>query len=396
MTLRIPATIVGDIGRDNPKLMSGQPLPDGVSFDGINIGGSAQQVATSTITATTASDPFQLDIYDSSANLVVSVAGTTQSTVSDAAGYATDVLSALQADEVASSIIAWSRAAGVLTQTTRAAGVSYDVNYTLPSSGAADFSDTTAAGNPSALTPGRALLRSGVSRGGQKTGLRRAIVSAFSAQVKTFTYTSVASGDSVVTEVQMVGRDVGPVRVVSAFDTNQTTTLSNHAAALETELNAIYGAGVGAVATSDATTVVITADIAGDEFTASSDVQGTGGGTVSPANTTGPSAATSLRRAFAGVCEWRPNLSVQTAGGIDGGYGADEAVPYCPYGQIPVYCAGSPVQGAGLWVNLASGAPGQFDATATAADSPVWLGDIIRVATVPTSANGVVIVQIDN
>lgn len=392
MALNYPSAI-DQISALNPLFMSGEPIPGQPKRQGVNLGGAAQQIQTITVTATGASTAFSVVLADNSGLTLRTVTGTTGADVSDASGFAADVMAALQADEVFAPRFSFSRSAGVITLTTLESGVSYTV--TSPTSGVGNGSTTTSAANPVAIRPGRVIMLRGTAVSGRvKVGA--ALVSAFSAQVKTFTYTSVASGDSITTTVEMLGRDDDPVTVVTAFNSSQTQTLTDHAAALETELNAKYGAGLGAAASSTATTLVITCDIAGDEFKATSNVSGTGGGSISSAaNTTGPSASTSLRRALAGISLYSDSITEQTSGSLDGAYPAEYAVPYIDQGVVPVSVQGSPSAGAGLWCNLYSTNPGELDASATAADSPVWLGDLLSVEAVPSDGGGVAIVRIN-
>lgn len=382
---------IDQISALNPLFMSGQPLPGQPKRQGVNLGGAAQQIQTITVTATGASTAFSVVLAGNSGLTLVTVTGTTGADVSDASGFAAAVMAALQADEVFAPRFSFSRSAGVITLTTLESGVSYTV--TSPTSGVGNGSTTTSASNPVAIRPGRAIMLRGTPVSGRvKVGA--ALVSAFSPQVRTATYSSVTTNDTVITTVEMIGRP-NVVRVETAYATSQTATLAAHAAALETELNSVFGAGVGAVATSTATTVVITADIAGEEFKALFDVQGGGGGTVSAVDTTGPSISTSLRRALAGISLYSDSIAEQTSGSLDGAYPAEYAVPYIDRGVVPVSVQGSPSAGAGLWVNLYSTNPGELDASATAADSPVWLGDLLSVEAVPSDGGGVAIVRIN-
>ena len=107
-----------------------------------------------------------------------------------------------------------------------------------------------------------------------------------SKQVITFTYASVASGDQIVTTITDPVRNL-VATVKTTYATSHAATLTQHTADLETRLNAVFGAGYGAVATNSTNDILITADVKGYAFDATSQVIGSGGGTVSKAYTTG-------------------------------------------------------------------------------------------------------------
>ena len=107
-----------------------------------------------------------------------------------------------------------------------------------------------------------------------------------SKQVITFTYASVASGDTIITTVTEPARGIS-FSTSTPYGTSHAATLAAHTAALETDLNAKLGAGYGAVATNSTNDILITADVKGYAFQAVSEVVGSGGGTCSTAFTTG-------------------------------------------------------------------------------------------------------------
>ena len=381
----------GDIGNTNMGFI-GQVLSTGSakrSYTGSNERPQANQVTTVAISGATNSTVYQL-LGDGIAASYTSDGSASQDEIGAGLVAAWNTKPSLRRKMVASyttgsnSIVLTGVWPGLATVVTKDDASSGDLGSP---------STSTAAADGARVYFGRVLASDGVVTNGKTPKVFIPTTTLFSPQVKTFTYGSVASGDSVVTTVEMNG---AYVRVSTAFDTNQTTTLSNHASALETELNAIFGAARGAAAAATATTITITADVAGAEFVARSDVEGSGGGTVSPADTTGPSPSTSLARALAGISVRRLDVENETIDGDDPSYAPNAGVEVLSRGAIIMARSTSETWALGdsVWVDLTTvlTSAGRIYNAPASATSPVYLPPgLIRIerGEPSTQSNGV-------
>lgn len=173
-------------------------------------------------------------------------------------------------------------------------------------------------------------------------------------QIVTLTGASIASGDSIVTEVTFphMGKSIV---VKTAFDTNNNTTMATHATNLETALNAL-GGGYTAVAANASADVTITADVIGGAFDVNSFVSGTGGGTVSRAYTTGAVGAFSTDIAgggLLGVLTRSVNVVYDSANGDHVVSGT--AGEFYRRGVIAVANSQSPTFGDQVWLDPSTG-----------------------------------------
>lgn len=318
-----------DVRANRPIGFIGQVIGYSRSRTGNNQRPQAAQVTTISIPASP----------DNSTPYSVTVDGVAASYTTDASATQAELgaglVAAIQVQAGIRGRMAPTYSAGTLTLTGTWPGVAHTVSASGGSGGGAIGSATTAtsAASASVVYFGRALCTDGYVTNEGTPKVFMPTTALFSAQVKTFTYASVASGDTIVTRVAMNGAEI---RVATAYNTSHAQTLIDHAAALETELNAVFGAGYGAVAARSSDTITITADVAGAEFTATSDVQGSGGGTVSFANTTGPSIATSVARALIGVSKRRADVENVTADGDDPAYPANGGVEIVTIGEMVV------------------------------------------------------------
>lgn len=155
------------------------------------------------------------------------------------------------------------------------------------------WTHTTTGSSGTDLPVGRLVLSQGLSSAPGCAGVPKARLPAASTtlyptskQVITFTYASVASGDTITTIIEEPTRSIR-FAVSTLYATSHAATLTAHTAALETALNANLGAGYGAVATNSSNDILITTDVKGARILGTSTVSGAGGGTCSVAFTTG-------------------------------------------------------------------------------------------------------------
>lgn len=358
----------------------GQVLSTGSAarrYTGNNERSQAAQVTTMTVPAS----PDNSTLYS------VTVDGVTASFTTDASATQAELgaglVSAINAKAGIRRVCAASYSGGTLTLTGGWPGGSFVV-----SNNAADTTNdlgtvttATSAASASRVYFGRVLASDGFVTDEATPKVFIPTTALFSEQVTTFTYASVASGDAISTIVEMNGESV---TVDTPYNTSHAQTLIDHAADLETALNAEFGADVGAVAARSSDDITITADVAGAEFFANSTVSGTGGGTVSKADTTGPSISTSLARAFAGVSVRRLDVENETIDGDDPSYAPNEGVEVLSRGAIVMARSSSETwdPNSDVWVDLTTTltAAGKVYDTSSNATSPVWLPkELLRI-----------------
>lgn len=216
----------------------------------------------------------------------------------------------------------------------------------------------------------------------------------FTAQVITFTYAAVDAGDEVFAEIQFEGRRFAES---TTFDTSLTITLAALVTALDVILDAAFGAGLSILLASDATTITMTADVAGADFDAVSSVSDTG--TVVKAYTTGPSRATSLRRSMIGISVRRLDVENQTIDGDDPAYRANEGVEIARRANVGIVERATTETwafGDEVYVSLATATKGKmFNAAGT---DRVWLGTSpihIQRQEPSTSTDGLGVIALD-
>lgn len=371
----------GAILKQAHPLMSGQDLEEGnfgkdSAYNGV---GAARNVWANTVTSTTANQTFEHVVRDSVTNAIVAtVTGTTGASSTTAALVAADVLAAWEANADASAAMSISLSTATLTATARAAGVSYTVSSAT--TGHTSWSESTASGEPSNIRPGRCLFRSGSVHGQANVGM--AAKGQFTAQVQTHTVAG-ASGDSYTPIVYINGQKY--VGDAVEFNTDADTTATD----LATEINAIMPAET-VIATTSTADLILTAEVEGAEFDAV--IVTAVSGEVVKVNTTGPSAATSLRRADPAIALYEPGLSEGTLDTGDGGYRAFGSVPRRFRGRCAAYVSGSPTVGDAVYVGVGSGDEGNLYAALST--DRIYLGSL-RVAGAPDdTTDGVYILEI--
>ena len=284
-----------------------------------------------------------------------------------------------------STIYSASTSSATVTLTTRKAGES----WTLSQPSNTTVTETVAAAGASDLYIGRAVIRSGAGAARSQNAVRAKHPRATdcTAQAAIATFTSVASGDNILITVIYRGRTVS---ASADFNTNNNTTASDANAALETRLNAVFGAGYGLVATVSSGAITVTAENAGDEFTLEAAVIGTGGGSVAITGVPVPTTATSLRRKLLGVLrrdgavKWdeTTNSEIMPAG-LSGSA--------CARGEVYVASAQSIAMGDEVYVGTSSTETGKFYNSAAA--GRVWLDRASAAWRADESAGGLVPAQ---
>ena len=297
--------------------------------NGVNERPQAAQVTTISIPASP----------DSSTAYSVTIGGVTASYTTDASATQAELgaglVAAVEAAPGAYARMIPSYAGGTLTLTGAWPGISVTVSASGGTGGGAIGSATTATAAASATVVyfGRVCCTNGFASDGITPKVFMPTTALFSAQVTTFTYASVAANDLISTTIQMNGKEF---TVVTPYNSSHAQTLTDHTADLEVRLNAEFGAGVGAVAANASNDITITADVAGAEFYAVSTIGGTGGGTVTKADTTGPSISTSVARALFGISDRRLDLPNLTVDGDDPAYPANSVVPCHVVNEVAV------------------------------------------------------------
>lgn len=364
-----------DVRSNRPIGFIGQ----GIGYTRTRSGNNQRPQAAMVVTITIPESP------DSSTAYSVTVDGVTASYTTDASATQAELgaglVAAIQVAAGIRSRMAPSYAGGTLTLTGTWPGVAHTVSASGGSGGGAIGSATTAtaAASATAVSFGRAICTDGdvTNEGTPKVFMPTTAL--FSAQVTTFTYASVAATDEVTTTVTMQGKTVV---VNTPYRSSPAQTLTDHTADLETVLNATFGAGTGCVAANATNDITITADVAGAEFEANSSVNGAGGGTVTKAETTGPSIATSVRRALIGVSKRRADVENVTVDGDDPAYPANSGVEYFTRGEVVVARDTSETWdlNSETWVSVSTSASLSGRIYDTGSSTRVWIPrDLIRI-----------------
>lgn len=288
-----------------------------------------------------------------------------------------------------------SYSAGTLTLTGNWPNVSWTttVNASETTQDLGTPTTTTSAAAADRVDFGRVMVHAGyVTDEGSPKGYVP-VSTDFTAQVITFTYASVGAGDEVTLEIEFQGKRL--METVT-YATSQTATLAALIGAMNTVLDANFGAGLSILLASDATTITLTSDVAGSEFEATSSVAGTG--TVSKAYTTGPSTDTSLARAMAGISVRRLDVENETLNGDDPSYSANQGVEVATRGMGVIQRDTTETWSYGdeVYVSLASATKGRFYNAAAA--NRVWIGaDKVKIQRqeYSTTTDGLGVVNID-
>jgi len=284
-----------------------------------------------------------------------------------------------------STIYSASTASATVTLTTRTAGES----WTLPQPADTTVAETVAAAGASDLYIGRAVIRSGAGAARSQNAYRAKHPRATdaTAQAAIATFSSVAAGDTAI--INGVFRGV-PFTASAEYNTSNNQTAADLNALLETQFNALYGAGYGLVATVSSGAITVTAENAGDEFRLTANVVGAGGGTVAVTGVPNPTTATSLRRKLLGVLrrdgavKWDETTNSEILPARLSGSA-------CAKGEVYVSSAQSIAMGDEVYVGTSSTETGKFYNSAAA--GRVWLDRASAAWRADESAGGLVPAQ---
>lgn len=312
-----------------------------------------------------------VDTATNSATYTWTINGVTQTYTADSSTSTTEVAAGIadviNADPLVRGQVSASAASATVTLTATLAGVSFtasDSDAKLTTTEA-----STAAASASTVPFGRAFCRTALDTDGEPCG-GVASTSIFTPQVITLTPTFVASA--------VIGVDVYEIRgservfvagAIFASATDLDTTIDGLVAALNTALPAntvLVAANAGT-----ATALTFTAEVEGLEFEIVPKHHS--GGASSPtfaiANTTGPSPATSLNRAFLGVTEYSTVYEPASSTATEGSYPANAFVSYIRAGggdHVWVESTETPTDGGVVYVETAAGSSaGKFYASSS-------------------------------
>jgi len=284
-----------------------------------------------------------------------------------------------------STIYSASTSSATVTLTTRTAGES----WTLSQPADTTVAETVAAAGASDLYIGRAVIRSGAGAARSQNAYRAKHPRATdaTAQAAIATFSSVAAGDTAI--INGVFRGV-PFTASAEYNTSNNQTAADLNALLETQFNALYGAGYGLVATVSSGAITVTAENAGDEFRLTANVVGAGGGTVAVTGVPNPTTATSLRRKLLGVLrrdgavKWDETTNSEILPARLSGSA-------CAKGEVYVSSAQSIAMGDEVYVGTSSTETGKFYNSAAA--GRVWLDRASAAWRADESAGGLVPAQ---
>lgn len=333
----------------------------------LNDGGSAFNVWTITISASSASTTHAVDIYrdlDPSVKSTITTLGGSTTTIA-----ATNLRTAILADAYAYGIVSVTQASNVLTLTGRQSGEDFTVDNATNATPAESVSGAAA----ERVLPGRAMVRTGGAADKHVKG-RMAISSAFTAQSWAYTIASMSAG-----RLRGYGTFAGvPFDSTVAFTSNNDTTVAALVTALDSAVGTLFGAGQSIEFTAASGVITAASDVAGSAWEFHIDISGATDATVALARTGGPDDPTySLPAAFAGIAGFTPDMAPSTIDGTDTGARANSAVKVYRNDKSAVLVASSATatQGTGVWVDLTTGAGrGLMYTAASAASSrvPLW------------------------
>ena len=261
-----------------------------------------------------------------------------------------------------SSLWSATAAVAVVTLTVRVKGKT----HALSSATEATSASTVTALTPSALRPGRVVVRAstGVALSAQigAAAIKHPEIADFAAMVATITIASIIATDIVTLYVET---ERGSFEVSQEFATDNATTATRLNAKLDAKLTALYGAGTG-YSSSEAgavITVVTDATEKGAWFSIRTSVSGAAAttGTAVVAYTTAESSASSLRKAIMGI-------SNRDGATFDAAVAAETLAAYRPIAvevdaDVFVLSAETPTPGADVYVGTASGEEGRLYTT---------------------------------
>lgn len=309
----------------------------------INKNPQAKQVTTIAVNSASGSTTYTITVNG------VDVSYTTEGSTSTAA-LAQGLVDAVNAEPSVRGQVVATRSSSTIILTGTYPGQSFTAAESEADLGTP--STTTAAATADAVPFGRAVVRSGVSTVDGSGYGKLAKTAAFSAQVDTLTIPYV-SGTEITVTVTYRGR---PYSASSTSATSADATIT----ALKTVLNAMLPANTVAVTdndsgSNDATALILTAEIVGEEFTTGWTVSDDGASDPAPSISSTKGVSTSLRLAFAGISLWSPDVEATTVGATSASYPANEGMLVGEAGEVWVSNSDGVAEGDDVYVDLTDG-----------------------------------------
>lgn len=326
---------------------------------GVNADPQAVQVTTVAVSGASDGIAYTLTVNGSEISIISATSSTTTT-------IAAQLVEAINADPIARGACIASNSGATISLTGLWPGQSFTVTESDSNLGTPS---TTSAADAAAIEFGTAVVSDGFDSGEfpNMKLVKKAAEGAFSAQVLTLTVTYVASAvvSSRVYEVR------GSERILLAeAETTMATDRDTSLEAIATALNAKLAANTVLVAAAPATAtgLTFTAEIAGLEIDAEIVHISGGSGQVAVTRdeTTGPSPATSLHRAFQGVAKFGYADEAATVGASSGSYPANAGVQFVKKGLVGVESDETPAAGGTVYVELGSSNTGKFFAASGA------------------------------
>lgn len=365
-TISQQATDVRSAPREGRIGMQVQSGPNDSKGYAINDSPATPQLSTVTVSGATAGKTYPVVVNNTTCSY-------TASGSPDTAEVAEGLAAAINAEPLVRGavIAAWTSGA-TFTITALIPGTAFTATE---DDAQLSIAATTANADAAAIEFGRAVIRTGEAAGGElKCGTAASAL--LTAQVDTLTTPYVASVEYTVA-VSYRGQDY---QVLSTADTDQDTTITNLAAAL----NAVLPANSVAVTdndsgSDDATALIFTAEIAGEEFSVSYGTSDDGASHPAMALSSTKSTSTSFVKSMLGTSLYS-NDPAATVGGATGQYAARAGVRFLEKGQIWVESDQAVSYGEDVYVELGSGSDtGKFFNTASSTrvllPSARWIKD---------------------
>jgi hypothetical protein len=358
MSLANVFTLPSQIGRQPLRGFVGQPYGDVEVLDCVSDDGIQAEIWTMAVSTFSASEVLSATLSDADGySYTIDV---TNPSSGDTTSAASNFASYWNADPNTRGVTASSSSATITF--TGPLGYVFTIAESESNLGTPSNSQNAASASP--IEFGRALCQPLTSPTSETGNLKifRPVASRFTAQVQTITVVSAASAVfSGWVEVKGLNSNArctwGPV----LHDTDTATTAAAIVAAVNTALDAHFGAGYSCLAANTSGAISFTADIAGIEFDAAIIADGSASATAAKVLTTGPSVATSLQRAFVGVSLRSASVSNTDPSEDDPAYQDGDVVAVAQSGRVSVaytVTGTAPTPGAQVYVSVATGNPG--------------------------------------
>ncbi|HEX5038507.1 MAG TPA: hypothetical protein VFW95_00045 [Candidatus Limnocylindria bacterium] len=314
------------------------------SASGINAHPQAAQVTT--VTMTDQGDDDDVVITINGVDVEYNT-GTGKALAAIGAEFA----AAINAEPLVRGQVAATFDTATLTLTGTVPGLAFTVSIASdPDSVLSDVTAVTAADEADPVPFGRTVVHQGFNASEGERLVATPYAALFTPQVITATVvTGVATTRAI--RVYEIRGDEKVLLANTVFAGSATE--ATEAAAIATAINLALPAAT-VIADDDSTAVTFTAEVAGLEFQV--EIEQVTAGDITFANTTGPSAATSLWRAFQGISLYSPSVETTTVGGTTAQYRANEGVHYATRGVVWVESSETPAAGGTVYVETTAGA----------------------------------------